>query len=399
MDMIRSRIRAAFPWNAPRRRKLVVACFSLPNKCWHHFNQLLGCRLAAEALGLAPTMLVPRTLGPNLAGPLMAKTVLDPLPEVVIADPHVMLDQLRDFVDAAYRLQSPWPEIEAEKLGQTDTILFHAPHAILVQSTGLWLARRPPRATPLGILTLPRQRTHRSPHGKNFRCRISLPLGKQGPRHAPGPKRVFFLANSQGVARIVSRVCDRRTLVTPLPMYYGDVSALPQPPDRSTVYLHCNFRSGQIAKDVSEIIRRVGAVDRAVRFLVKFSLGCYEGAGAGMIDDDIASAVEVVPAEQEVGDYFVNFAKCSLVVLAYQTEKHAVLDSGVFAIDAPRSPRALGLLEDPRLRRLGFLTLSISAAKANSKSTKQDARPVPPPAASTEDRSQRVTEDEEDSSD
>jgi hypothetical protein len=124
----------------------------------------------------------------------------------------------------------------------------------------------------------------------------------------PGQERVFFLANSQGVARIVSRVCDRRTLVTPLPMYYGDVSALPQPPDRSTVYLHCNFRSGQLAKDVSEIIRRVGAVDRAVRFLVKFSLGCYEGAGAGMIDDDIASAVEVVPAEQEVGDYFVNFA-------------------------------------------------------------------------------------------
>jgi hypothetical protein len=93
------------------------------------------------------------------------------------------------------------------------------------------------------------------------------------------------------------------------------------------------------------------------------------------------------------------FARSGLVTIGIDIDSALLLDSGVFASDAPRSPRALGLLEDPRLRRLGFLTLSISAAKANSKSTKQDARPVPPPAASTEDRSQRVTEDEEDSSD
>src|SRR4029078_13235971 len=114
----------------------------------------------------------------------------------------------------------------------------------------------------------------------------------------------------------------------PLPKHYGDFSTIPVRPDAPSLYLHFNFRSGQLAHGASEIIRRVKVADPKVQFVVKFSRGC--DADAGMIDDGIASGVELVAAEQDLEASLTIFAKSSIVVLAYKAEAGRTFTSGVF---------------------------------------------------------------------
>src|SRR5262249_23459171 len=146
--MILSRVRHTISRLATRRRKLVLVCFDLPNKCWHFFNQFIGYRAAADALGLTPIILGPRALNPDITERLTARPVLDSLRNFNLDGPQAITNQLADFFDIACGVQSFWLAIEAENLGRQDTILFSTSHPVLIQSTGLWLARRPPEQRP-----------------------------------------------------------------------------------------------------------------------------------------------------------------------------------------------------------------------------------------------------------
>jgi len=314
---------------ATRRRKLVLVCFDLPNKCWHFFNQFIGYRAAAEDLGLTPIVLGPRALDPSIAERLAARPVLDSLRNFNLDDVQTITDQLADFFDMASGVQSSWLAIEAENLSRHDIILFSTSHPILIQSTGLWLARRPAEQRPsiffrFGDATLVDRRT-----GKTRGAATLYRAASKDLCTCPGHERVFFIGNSQGTVRAVTRVCHRRTFLMPLPKHYGDFSTIPVRPDVPTVYLHFNFRSGQLAHGASEIIRRVKVADPKVQFVVKFSRGC--DAGAGTVDDDIASGVELIAAEQDIEDYLRNFAKSSIVVLAYEAEAGGTFTSGAMS--------------------------------------------------------------------
>jgi hypothetical protein len=88
--MILSRVRHTIFRLTARRRKLVLVCFDLPNKCWHFFNQFIGYRAAAEALGLTPIVLGPRTLDPNIAERLAARPVLDSICNFNLGGPQTI---------------------------------------------------------------------------------------------------------------------------------------------------------------------------------------------------------------------------------------------------------------------------------------------------------------------
>ena len=155
-------------------------------------------------------------------------------------------------------VQSSWLAIEAENLSRHDIILFSTSHPILIQSTGLWLARRPAEQRPsiffrFGDSTLVDRRT-----GKTRGAATLYRAASKDLCTCPGHERVFFIGNSQGTVRAVTRVCHRRTFLMPLPKHYGDFSTIPVRPDVPTVYLHFNFRSGQLAHGASEIISASG---------------------------------------------------------------------------------------------------------------------------------------------
>ncbi len=324
--MILSRIRHTIPGLTASRRKLVLVCCSLPNKCWHYFNEFIGYRLAAGELGLEPIILGPRTIDADIAETWAAKTTLDPIPSISLTSPQAVINQLPDLVDIASRLESPWPAIEAEKVRRGDIIYFCSPHPILIQSAGLWLSRLPPAKRPSIFFRFSGAELVDPRTGKaNLSAVVYRVVGKDlGTR--PGHECVFFLANGTRISQAVKRVCDRRTFLMPLPKHYGDVSTLPVPPETPTAYLHFNYRSGRLTEAASDLIRRVRSVHPSTRFLVKFALGCI---CKGTIDRDIATDVELLPPEQSAEDYLSNFAKSSIVVLPYDKECGPAFNSGV----------------------------------------------------------------------
>jgi hypothetical protein len=76
------------------RRKLVVVGFNLANQWSHHYNELLGYKEAADALGLVPHILVPRSAEPALTAALSAVPIVDVLPAMMDITADKLADQL-----------------------------------------------------------------------------------------------------------------------------------------------------------------------------------------------------------------------------------------------------------------------------------------------------------------
>src|SRR6185437_7982692 len=93
-------------------RKLVVVGFNLANQWSHHYNELLGYKEAADALGLAPHILVLRSAEPALAAALSAVPIVDVLRAMmdITADKLVVLFIVS--ADTKKHLASLWAAIE-----------------------------------------------------------------------------------------------------------------------------------------------------------------------------------------------------------------------------------------------------------------------------------------------
>jgi hypothetical protein len=139
--MIRNWLRKAAS-RVPLRPKFVVVSFDLRSQSGHFFNELLGYKSAADAIGLALKILAPRTVDPRLTTSFAATAILDPLPFLARVDPDKIASQLDAFLDAPRRLDYLWAAIEAEGLSEIRAILFPYPNPALIRATGLWLARR-----------------------------------------------------------------------------------------------------------------------------------------------------------------------------------------------------------------------------------------------------------------
>lgn len=297
------------PQISPSRKQLIIVTYYLSDQTGHHFNELLGYRTAAQALGLACRIIVPRTCAPHLATSLLAEPVLDALP--------------------MGSLQKLYTAIEAHYPRDTDMLLFAIGEPILIAGIGLWLARRSPRRRPsvffrlVGDELFDPETGQLTPNAEFFRTACSK-LSKR-----PGHERVFLLASSSEVARFAASVGGRRVFVTSVPKHLVVATeSAPALPARLTVHVHLNRRSGRFVDNLGEIIRLVTAAEPATRFIVKSS--GLPSEWRTRLESQMTSQAEMLPAEQDTTDYLANFSRCTVVLLGYEKRPYGKLTSGVF---------------------------------------------------------------------
>ena len=307
--------------------RLVIPAITLVGHTGHWFNELLHFKNESADLGLTPRIIVPRSTEERVAAELEADRILDPLPgfevnaenffqaAIAFADTDRFFTPLRDWLDA-------------ECLDCSDIIYFPQGHPILIRGIARWLSQLPDGKRPavffriIGFELTDLDTGRFKPRAAFYRL-ASADLEK-----APGQERVFFLVNSSAKARSVSRVLRRRPFM--MQHHFGrspDIAPASDPVG-PTIYIHLNARSGRCLSNLREIIKRVCASEPTVRFLLK-PVGDMREAMAAVHLEDI-SRVEILPSEMNSADYFVNLARSTLVVLAYEAQPYRFLTSGVF---------------------------------------------------------------------
>ena len=304
--------------------KLVVVAYTLPYQSAHHFNELLGYQRAARAMGLTHHLIGSSTIDSRLAQVLSAERALDPLPLTPGVDAEHMVDRLMAFADAPRKLESLWASLEAQNLTDNDIILFPVGSPILISGIGSWLARRRAKRRPGVFFRILET-------GRQGRTAILFRIACANLRTQSGQERVFLLADDRHLAGVVSRICARRTFAMPIPKYLGaaDASGCSKESAEPTVYVHLNWRSRPLIKDLANIIRCITTAVPGARFIIKPTKSLPIEAQEAL-NLQIASLAEILPEEQEPADYLANFSKCTVVLLAYEPQAYAIMTSGVF---------------------------------------------------------------------
>ncbi len=307
--------------------KLIIAGFEPLDQSSHWFNELVSFKTACSGLGMAVRIIVLRSTEALLAASLSADAVLEPLPAMEV-DAGNFVGRMVTFGDAEAILQPLWARLDAERLGGSDLVYFPRGHPILIRGVGWWLAEQPPERRPNVFFRIIGDELTDLETGR-FKPRAAFyRLACADLRTRPGQERVFFLVNSTAKARSVSRVCWRRPFM--MQHHFGrppaDVPA--SVPVQPIVYVHLNARSGRLAANLGDIIRRVVAIEPAARFLIRAPVELSATIAAP--EPEIAASVEVLPAGQSMADYLANLARCTMVLLAYEAQPYKALTSGVF---------------------------------------------------------------------
>lgn len=305
--------------------KLIIASFEPLDHSSHWLNELASFTTEGQALGMQVRILTLRSTDADVAATLSADPVLNPLPALDI-DAGNYLNQLVAFTDAADALEPLWARLDAEDLVAQDMIYFPRGHPVLIGGIGAWLAKRPQQQRPGVFFRIIGDELTDLDTG-HFRARAALyRLACSDLRTRAGQERVFFLVNSKAKARTVSRVCVRRPFM--MQHHFGrSLTGVPADrPASPTVYVHLNRRSGRLAENLGDIVRRVARADPSVRFLIKAPAEFAEAAAKLQRN----SSVEIISHEQDLSDYITNLTRSSLVWLAYEAQPYKALTSGVF---------------------------------------------------------------------
>ena len=304
--------------------KLIVVAYNLSHQSGHYFNELLGYQTAARAMGLTHRLIVPWTIDSRLAQLLSADRALDPLPLTLGVDAEPTVDRLMAVADAPRKLESLWASLEAQNLTHNDIIVFPGGLPILISGIGSWLAHRSAKRRP-GVFFRILEIGHQNPAAILFRIACA------NLRTQSGQERVFLLADDRHLAGLVSRICARRTFAMSVPKYLGaaDASGCSKEPAEPTVYVHLNWRSRPLIKELANIIRSITTGVPGVRFIIKPTKPLPIEAQETFYSQ-IASLAEILPEEQQPDDYLANFSKCTVVLLAYEPQAYASNTSGVF---------------------------------------------------------------------
>jgi len=313
----------------PIRRQLIVVAFFLPGQRGHHYNELLGYKNSAQELGLVPRILVPRTTEPRLAATLHAEPVLDPLIATGPLDAQSIFGSVSAFTDATQNLESLWVALASHNPSFRDILFFTFGHPALIAGIGAWLANRPRLRRPTVFFRIVGGEFIDEVSGRVTSEKVFLRIACSDLRTRAGQERVFLLGSNHAIVSRASRALCRRVFLTPLPKHlaFGSETRSAAPP-HPTVYVHLNPKSGRFVRGLGEIIRRVTAAQPHVRFLVKPSSLTEESRA--YLNAEISSLAEILPAEQDTAEYLANFRRCTVVLLAYESESYKVLDSGVF---------------------------------------------------------------------
>ncbi|CAN5302913.1 hypothetical protein BH10PSE11_BH10PSE11_05720 [soil metagenome] len=305
--------------------KLIIANFEALDQSSHWLNELASFTTEGQALGLQVRILTLHSTDADVAATLSAAPVLKPLPALdVNADNY--LGQLVAFTDAAEMLEPLWARLDAEGLVAQDFIYFPRGHPVLIRGIGAWLAKQPQDQRPSVFFRIIGDELTDLDTG-HFKARAALyRLACSDLRTRAGQERVFFLVNSKAKARRVSRVCSRRPFMMQHHFgrtFTGVPTVLPAAP---TIYVHLNERSGRLAKNLGDIVRRVARADPSVRFLIKAPAELAEAA----TELKRNPSVEIISHGQDLSDYITNLTRSSLVWLAYEAQPYKALTSGVF---------------------------------------------------------------------
>ncbi|CAN5417085.1 hypothetical protein BH10PSE11_BH10PSE11_41080 [soil metagenome] len=305
--------------------KLIIPNFEPLDQSSHWLNELASFTAEGQALGMSVRILTLHSTDAHVAATLSADRVLKPLPALDInADNY--LNQLVAFTDAAEMLEPVWARLDAEKLVPQDLIYFPRGHPVLIRGIGAWLATRPQDQRPSVFFRIIGDELTDLDTG-HFRARAALyRLAFSDLRTRAGQEHVFFLVNSKAKARTVSRVCLRRPFM--MQHHFGRIltgapTAMPAQP---TIYVHLNRRSGRLAENLGDIVRRVAKADPSVRLLIKAPVELSEAAAKLLRNP----SVEIIWHEQGMADYITNLTRSSLVWLAYEAQPYKALTSGVF---------------------------------------------------------------------
>ena len=278
------------------RPKLIIAGFVPLDHSSHWFSELASFKTEGAALGLVVRIIVLRSTDPHLAAALSADPALEPLPALEVNAGNFVGNAVT-FADAAGTLEPLWARLDVENLGQSDLIYFPQGHPVLIRGVGLWLAGRPPEERPNVFFRIIGDELTDLETGR-FKARASFyRLACADLRLRPGQERVFFLVNSAAKARSVSRVCCRQPFM--MQHHFGRVpgSMVPVDPANPTIYVALNARSGRLAGNLGDIIRRIAAIEPAVRFLIRVPAELSGPIAA--LGPEIVSFVEILPFQEK----------------------------------------------------------------------------------------------------
>ncbi|EJN16178.1 hypothetical protein PMI42_00276 [Bradyrhizobium sp. YR681] len=311
----------------PAGPRIVIPAFASFGVSGHSFNELLHFKNESADIGLTPRILVLRATNERLAADIGADRVLETLPAFEVNAGNFVLSAVT-FADTA-RLFAPFGAwLNAEGLDSSDIIYFPRGHPVLIGGIGRWLSEQPDGKRPAVFFRIIGDELTDLDTGR-FKPRAAFyRLASADLDNARARDRVFFLVNSWGKARSVSRVLRRRPFMTQ--HHFGrppDITTSPGVVD-PTIYIHVNSRSGRCLTDLRETIRRVHALAPATRFLIKPAGDIAETIATLDLGDD--PLVELLPLQMSTTEYFRTLARSTLVVLAYEARPYRFLTSGVF---------------------------------------------------------------------
>ncbi len=284
---------------------------------------------AAGSLGLSPYALVPRTITAEVAGALHAEPVLEPLLEAAPYDSQNPFASASVYTKQARNLGSLWAALARHDPHVDDILLFTSGQPALIAGIGVWLANRPLRHRPSVFFRIVGDEfidwlAGRSPSGALFYHVACADLHTRA-----GQERVFFLGSSAAIVRRVSRAGGRRVFPTAIPKYLAfPRDGTSQGPTRPTVHVHLNQKSAPFWGGLADAIRQVRADGTDVDFIVKPS--GLSAESLRIIDAELATVAEILPANQDAPTYLANFQRCTVVLLPYEAKPYETLRSGVF---------------------------------------------------------------------
>jgi len=216
--MIWTRILKALRRGTSIDPKLVIVGYDLTG---HYFNEFLGYKSAAGILGLSLRIIAARSVEPRLAAELLAEPTIEPLPSAWDILPQNIVNQLIAFADSDDNLASLWMAIAECDLRSTDMLLFPISRPLLIVRVGEWLARRRPGRRPSVFFRFTGGEIVDKTKGQtNAAAEALFRLACSDLRKRSGQERVFLLADTVPIARMLTRVCCRRAFPMPVPKYH-----------------------------------------------------------------------------------------------------------------------------------------------------------------------------------
>ena len=199
---------------------------------------------------------------------------------------------------------------------------------LIIVRVGAWLARRPPRRRPNVFFRFTGGELIDRPTGQTNTATALFRLACSDLNRRRGQERVFLLADTMRLSQMMTRVA-----VGALSNIDADIpccasARIVASNTAQTVYVHLNRYSGRLTGQLYEIVRRLSMAEPSTSFIVHSRELSRETQVH--LKSQLASYVDLLPAEQDTAEYFANISRSTIVLLAYEAQAYKISTSGIF---------------------------------------------------------------------